>query len=205
MPFSLMSLPYEESALEPYISAKTLHFHHGAHHKGYVDALNALVDATPYAQLSLEEVITAHADTGGSIFNNAAQVWNHDFYWKSLTPGGSTLQPSSPLHKAIIRDFQSLQDVIEALIAEGIGQFGSGWCWLVTDENGNLSVTKTPNAQTPWVNHTPARTPLLVCDVWEHAYYLDYQNKRATYIRAVLENCLNWGHAEAIYNTTLGL
>lgn len=191
-PFTLAPLPWKEDALEPHISARTIGFHYGKHHKTYVETLNKLVDGTRFADKPLEEVIRATANASGDeakIFNNAAQVWNHSFYWHSLTP--KPHKPSGELAKAIARDFG---DTLTAKLAEaGAAQFGSGWVWLVS-ANGKLAIEKTANAMTPMAKGT---TCLLCVDVWEHAYYLDYQNARPKYLKSVLDNLLNWDFAEA--------
>jgi len=192
-PFSLSPLPFEESALEPVMSARTLGFHYGKHHKKYVDTLNKLVDGTDYAGMKLEEIVrrTHESDdeTQQKIFNNAAQVWNHDFFWRSLKPGGG--KPSGKIAKAIARDFGGLDKLLEQLAAAGAAQFGSGWAWLVS-ENGQLAVRKTPNAVNPMADGVNC---LLTVDVWEHAYYLDYQNARPKYLQNVLGELLNWDFA----------
>jgi len=190
--FKLPPLPWEGNALEPVISAKTLSFHHGKHHKAYVDNLNKLTVGTPLADSSLEEIIkgTAGAADKAAIFNNAAQVWNHTFFWDSLKPAGGG-KPAGDLAKKLDAAFGSFDAFCKELTAAAMGQFGSGWAWLVAD-GGTLKVVKTPNADTP-VAH--GQTPLLTIDVWEHAYYLDYQNRRADYVAAVIEKLLNWDFA----------
>jgi len=192
-PFTLAPLPWDQSALEPVISAKTISFHYGKHHQTYVDTLNKLVEGTKYADMSLEEIVAASAKASDAkdktIFNNAAQVWNHDFYWRSLTP--SKTEPSGKLASAIARDFGSTSDLIAKLAEAGKTQFGSGWAWLVS-KDGKLSIEKTGNAETPMAKGINC---LLTVDVWEHAYYLDYQNARPKYLEAVLEKLLNWSYA----------
>ena len=192
--FTLASLPWGESALEPVISAKTIGFHYGKHHKAYVETLNKLVVDTKYADMKLEEIVQATADAkDGSkektIFNNAGQVWNHDFYWRSLAPKPG--KPSGDLAKAIERDFGDAGKLIEQLAEAGKTQFGSGWAWLVS-KGGKLSVEKTANAMNPMAKGTNC---LLTVDVWEHAYYLDYQNARPKYLEEVLGKILNWNFA----------
>jgi superoxide dismutase, Fe-Mn family len=191
-PFSLPPLPYAEDALEPVISGNTLSFHHGKHHKAYVDKLNDLVEGTEYADMSLEKII---ADTAGkadksSIFNNAAQVWNHSFFWHSLKSGGGG-EPPAALKEKIEASFDSVDACCKELANAGTAQFGSGWAWLVLDGDA-LKVVKTPNAENPL---TMGVKPLLTIDVWEHAYYLDYQNRRAAFLDAVIEKLLNWEFA----------
>jgi len=191
-PFLLSPLPYDESALAPAISARTIGFHFGKHHKTYVETLNKLVAGTRYAEMKLEQVVrttsTATTEPEKKIFNNAGQVWNHDFYWRSLSPRAS--KPAGKLAHAIEHDFGGLEALIKQLAEAGTEQFGSGWAWLVSN-NGRLSVDKTGNALDPMARHVNC---LLAVDVWEHAYYLDYQNERAKYLAAVLAK-LNWDFA----------
>ncbi len=191
-PHSLPPLPYAENALDPVISANTLSFHYGKHHKAYVDNLNKLISGTELADSSLEEIIAAtagNADKAG-IFNNAAQVWNHTFYWNSLSPRGGG-EPPSDLKKKIDSSFGSLDACKKELATAATTQFGSGWAWLVKDGD-KLQVIKTSNAELPL---TKGLKPLLTIDVWEHAYYLDYQNRRADHVNAVLDKLINWGFA----------
>jgi Fe-Mn family superoxide dismutase len=192
-PFQLSPLPYAEDALAPTISARTIGFHYNKHHKSYVETLNTLVDGTRYAEMKLEEIIRATAGKDGAvekkIFNNAGQVWNHDFYWRSLSPNAA--KPSGALKDAIARDFGGADKLIEDLAAAGKEQFGSGWAWLVS-KGGRLSVEKTGNALDPMAMGINC---LLCVDVWEHAYYLDYQNARPKYLEAVLAKLLNWDFA----------
>lgn len=189
----LPALPYPEHALEPYISARTLGFHHGKHHKGYIDNLNKLISNTEFADLSLEKIITATAGKPDkiAIFNNAAQSWNHTFYWQCLKPNGGG-EPPAALKKQIEASFGSMEACKKDLATAAMTQFGSGWAWLVRDGQ-KLRVIKTANADTPLEK---CMKPLLVIDVWEHAYYLDYQNRRADYVSAVLEKIINWDFAE---------
>ncbi len=192
MAFELPSLPYDKKALEPHISSNTLDFHHGKHHAAYVTNLNNLVKDTDLANKSLEEVVKASFGDAAKagIFNNAAQVWNHTFYWNSMKPsGGGT--PTGALAAKIDADFGSFDKFKEAFKAAGVGQFGSGWAWLVL-ENGTLKITKTANAENPVVH---GQTPLLTMDVWEHAYYLDYQNRRPDYAQTFLDSLVNWDFA----------
>jgi superoxide dismutase, Fe-Mn family len=188
MPFELPPLPYAQDALEPYISAKTLEFHHGKHHKTYVDTLNMLVEGKPEAEQSLEELIVAthHDDAKTAIFNNAAQVWNHSFFWNCMKKGQGELE--GELKKAIDHEFGSQEKFATAFKEAATTQFGSGWAWLVFDA-GKLRIIKTPNAVNPIAG---GQAPLLTCDVWEHAYYLDYQNRRADFVQAFLEHLINW-------------
>jgi len=192
-PFELAPLPWEENALEPTISARTVSFHYHKHHKTYVDTLNKLVAGTRYADMKLEKIVQATAGADGAdekkIFNNAGQVWNHDFYWRSLSPKAG--KPSGTLKQAIERDFGSRDALLEKLATGGTEQFGSGWVWLVS-KGGKLSVDKTANAIDPMAKGINC---LLTLDVWEHAYYLDYQNERPKYLKAALDKLLNWDFA----------
>ena len=188
----LPPLPYAENALEPVISAKTLSFHYGKHHKAYVDNLNKLITGTDYSDLSLEEIIkgTAGRTERAAIFNNAAQIWNHTFYWNSLSPKGGG-EPPAALKQKIEASFGSVDAFKKEFAAAAVSQFGSGWAWLVL-EDGKLKVVKTANAEDPL---TTGKKPLLTIDVWEHAYYLDYQNRRPDYVNAVLDKLINWEFA----------
>jgi Fe-Mn family superoxide dismutase len=191
-PITLPPLPYADNALDPVISANTLGFHYGKHHKAYVDNLNKLIAGTPLEGQSLEAIIkdsAGKADKAG-IFNNSAQIWNHTFYWNSLKPNGGGAPPAA-LAKLIERDFGSLDNLKKELATAATTQFGSGWAWLASD-NGKLVVTKTSNAELPL---TKGQKALLTIDVWEHAYYLDYQNRRPDYANAVIEKLLNWQFA----------
>ncbi len=187
-PFAQPPLPFAETALAPVISAQTIQFHYGKHHAGYFTQLNQLAANTPYADLSLEQVVVKSAAAGDlRIFNNAAQAVNHNFYWDGLKPGGGRL-PGGALADAIARDFGDVQAFKDAFVARTIGLFGSGWVWLV-DDNGKLAFLEAGNADTPLVH---GKRPLAVVDVWEHAYYLDYQNRRADHVRAVVDSLMNW-------------
>ncbi len=185
-------LLYAENALEPFISAKTLSFHYGKHHVAYITNYNNLVAGTSFESMSLEEVIalTASDPQKVGIFNNGAQAWNHSFYWNCLTPNGGG-EPAGALGAKIAQDFGSFDKFKEELKIAATTQFGSGWAWLVL-EGDSLKVVKTGNAQTP---STSAQKPILTIDVWEHAYYLDYQNRRPDYVATVIENILNWDFA----------
>jgi len=189
MAFSLPPLPYDKSALAPHLSAETLEFHYGKHHKAYVDNLNKLVEGKPEASKSLEEIIKT---SEGGVFNNAAQIWNHTFYWSSIKPAGGG-QPTGELAQAITRDFGSYEKFAEEFSTAGATQFGSGWAWLVLDK-GKLAVTKTPNADLPLKHGQKA---LLTMDVWEHAYYIDFRNARPKYIETFLKHLVNWDFALA--------
>ncbi len=187
MPIPLPELPYARNALEPHISAETLEFHHGKHHNAYVTNLNKLIAGKPEEGKSLEDIV---GSASGPVFNNAAQVWNHTFYWNSLKPGGGG-EPGGALADAIRRDFGSFQAFRAALADAAATQFGSGWAWLVA-EGGRLKVVKTPNADLP-LRH--GQTALLTIDVWEHAYYIDYRNARPKYVETVIDHLLNWDFA----------
>ena len=189
----LPPLPYAENALEPIVSAKTLSFHYGKHHKAYVDNVKKFIAGTPLADKPLEEIIktTAGKSDQTAIFNNAAQTWNHTFYWQSLSPKGGEVPAA--LKQKIDASFGGLDACKKALTDAATSQFGSGWAWLIQQE-GKLAVIKTPNAETPIVQGIK---PLLVIDVWEHAYYLDYQNRRADYVATLVDRLLNWEFAAA--------
>jgi len=192
MAFTLPELPYDMDALEPHISAGTLKFHHGKHHKAYVDKTNSLIEGSKMEGLTLEDIIRrAQKDANAALFNNAAQAWNHSFYWRSMKPGGGGA-PSGEIAESITGSFGSYNAFAEAFRAAGAGQFGSGWAWLVKTADG-LEVRKTPNAETPLTES--GVIPLLTMDVWEHAYYLDFQNRRPDYITAFLDHLVNWDFA----------
>jgi Fe-Mn family superoxide dismutase len=195
MAIELPDLPFAQDALEPHISANTLSFHHGKHHNAYVTNLNKMIAGTDLEGKTLEEIIlTVNGDASkAGIFNNAAQVWNHTFYWNSMSPNGGG-KPSGKIGDAIDRDFGSYEEFAKAFTGAGGTQFGSGWAWLVSN-NGKLEVRKTPNAETPLTEK--GITPLMTMDVWEHAYYLDFQNSRPGYMNAFLEHLVNWDFAEA--------
>jgi Fe-Mn family superoxide dismutase len=191
-PLVLPPLPYAENALEPIITAKTMSFHYGKHHKAYVDNLNKLIAGTEYAALSLEKIVTSTAGKPekAAIFNNAAQNWNHTFYWKSMSPKGGG-EPPAALKSKIEAAFGSVDACKKELASTAVSQFGSGWAWLVL-EGDKLKVVKTANADIPM---SMGLKPLLAIDVWEHAYYLDYQNRRADYVNAMLDKLINWEFA----------
>lgn len=186
MSIQLMELPYKKTELNPHISEQTLEYHYGKHHKGYVDKLNIQIENTEWKNANLEEIIKS---SSGAVFNNAAQVWNHNFYWNSITPSGSGV-PSGSLSNSIEKDFGSFEKFKEEFTAKALSQFGSGWAWLVLSGN-TLKVISTPNADTPLIS---ADKPLLTCDVWEHAYYLDYKNARNSYVGAFW-HIVNWEFA----------
>ena len=191
-PHGLPPLPYADNALEPIISAKTLSFHYGKHHQGYVDNLNKQILGTEFAGMPLEKIITGAAGKAEytAIFNNAAQTWNHTFYWRSLRPKGGGAPPEALQHK-IETSFGSLDACKKELATVAMAQFGSGWAWLVLNGDKH-QVIKTGNADVPM---TAGMKPLLVIDVWEHAYYLDYQNRRLDYVKAVLDTLIDWDFA----------
>ena len=194
MAYELPALPYDYTALAPYISKSTLEFHHDKHHAAYVNNYNGLVKDTPFDSQAIEAVIKAVAGDASKagIFNNAAQAWNHTFYWNSIKPnGGGT--PTGALADKITTDFGSFEAFVDEFKKAGATQFGSGWAWLVLD-GGTLKVTKTGNAENPL---TTGATPLLTMDVWEHAYYLDYQNRRPDYINYFLTKLVNWDFVAA--------
>ena len=184
--FSLPPLPYAEDALAPVISAETLQLHHGKHHKKYIDTMNQLLEKEPLQAKTLEDVVRA---AKGKLFNNAAQAWNHDFYWKSLSPKSGA--PSGALRQRLERDFGSYEGFCDKFAAAADGQFGSGWAWLI-DMNGKLEVVATADADTPMADGVRC---LLALDVWEHAYYVDYRNQREKYVQAVIGKRLNWEFA----------
>lgn len=189
MAFVLPPLPFDKSALEPHMSAETFDFHHGKHHKAYVDKVNGWIDEKGLAGLSLIDVTKKAKDTNDKgLFNNAAQIWNHSFFWQSLAPAGST-KPSEKLQGLIDAGFGSTDALIEKLAAEAVGHFASGWAWLVL-QGDKLAITSYHDADTPIVHD--AGVPLLTLDVWEHAYYIDYRNARPKFADTVLQNIVNW-------------
>ena len=192
MSIEFPSLPYAIDALEPHVSARTFEYHHGKHHKAYVDKLNAAIAGTRYENQSLEMIVAASHDAADTaVFNNAAQAWNHTFLWHSMSPKGGG-EPSGPLADAIIGRFGDLESFKAQFKAAAMGQFGSGWVWLVR-KGETVEILSTGNADTPLTD--PAVTPLVTLDVWEHAYYLDYQNKRDAYIDAFIAELINWDFA----------
>ena len=188
MPFKLPDLPYEMDALAPHISAETLEFHYGKHHQAYVTKLNEAIKDTPHESKSLEDIIKS---SEGGLFNNAAQVWNHTFYWHCLSPNGGGA-PQGAIGAAIDKEFGGFEKFKEQFTQAALTQFGSGWAWLVKNDAGGLSIEKTANAETPL---TKGVKPLLTCDVWEHAYYIDYRNARPKYVEAFW-NLVNWSYVE---------
>jgi Fe-Mn family superoxide dismutase len=194
MAIQLPPLPYPDTALEPHYSAKTFGFHHGKHHKAYVDNLNKLIAGTPLEAKPLEEIITGSAGdpAKAALFNNSAQVWNHTFFWSCMRPGGGG-QPKGDLAARMNAAFGSYEKFAEQFKAAAVGRFGSGWAWLTLD-GGALKITSTANADTPM---TSRQTALLTVDVWEHAYYLDYQNRRPDFVQAFLDHLVNWDFVAA--------
>jgi len=192
MPFELPPLPYDLNALEPRMSADTLSFHHDKHFRGYVNKLNELVQGTEFESMTIDEIIRATAGRQDcvSVFNNAGQAMNHELFFNSIAPQGIE-SPSHNLAEAINAAFGDLDGFKSAFKAAGTGQFGSGWVWLVSGQNG-LEIVSTPNAETPI---TDDKAPILVCDVWEHAYYLDYQNERGKFLDGFLDYLVNWDFA----------
>jgi superoxide dismutase, Fe-Mn family len=191
MAFELPALPYAKDALAPHISEETLEYHYGKHHQTYVTNLNNLVSGTEFEGLTLEEIITK---SSGGVFNNAAQIWNHTFYWNSLSPNGGDL-PESGLGNAINRTFGSFEEFKAEFTKCAVTTFGSGWAWLVKNSDGSLALVSTSNAGCPL---TEGQTPLLTCDVWEHAYYIDYRNARPKYLEAFWA-LVNWDFAAENY------
>ena len=192
---TLPELPFTKDALEPYISSKTLDFHYGKHHNAYVVNANKLLENHALKDKTLEEIIknTTGNSSQAGLFNNAAQIWNHTFYWNSIKPKGGG-QPTGRIADKINNDLGGYDKFVEALQTAGVGQFGSGWAWLVVNKDGKLEVTKTANADTPLAH---GLKPVLTVDVWEHAYYLDYQNRRPDYVKGFIENLINWDFANS--------
>lgn len=188
MAFELPALPYDRTALEPHISAETIDFHYGKHHQTYVNNLNNLVGGTDYAEMDLESIVK-YAD--GGIFNNAAQIWNHTFYWNCLSPNGGGV-PTGELLEKIEARFASFEEFKDRFSKAAITNFGSGWTWLVQKEDGTLDIVSTSNADTPLKGKD---TPLMTIDVWEHAYYIDYRNARPNYVESFW-NLVNWEFVE---------
>ncbi|UCH19527.1 MAG: superoxide dismutase [Fe] [Deltaproteobacteria bacterium] len=187
MEHKLPDLPYSKKALEPHISAETLEYHHGKHHAAYVTNLNNLIGGTEFEKASLEEIILK---SSGGVFNNAAQIWNHSFYWSCLKPGAGG-EPTGPLAEAITSAFGSFEDFKKEFSQKAVTLFGSGWAWLVKNKDGSLAIEQTSNAGTPL---TAGKKALLTCDVWEHAYYIDYRNARPKYVESFW-NLVNWDFA----------
>jgi Fe-Mn family superoxide dismutase len=193
-PLVLSRMPYHESALEPFISARTIAYHYGRHHAGYVRALNELVTGTSFVGRTLEEIVlqTARDSEEEDIFRNAAQVWNHDFYWLSMGAKGGD-EPTGRLKRAIESEFGSFTEFRKVFTKAALGEFGSGWVWLVVNQKGNLEIVVTSDADTPLID---GKRPLITLDLWEHAYYLDFQNRRADYVAAWFSELVDWRFAE---------
>ncbi|HEY8518621.1 MAG TPA: superoxide dismutase [Gammaproteobacteria bacterium] len=189
MPVTLPPLPYSYEALEPHIGAATLETHYDKHHRAYVDKTNQLIAGGPFADKPLEEIVR---NSEGALFNNAGQAWNHTFYWRSMRPDGGGA-PSGALAEAINKAFGNVDGFKREFADAAINQFGSGWAWLALDGEGSLRIVATANADNPL---TKDMVPLLTCDVWEHAYYLDYRNQRAKYVQAFVDHLINWAFAE---------
>ena len=190
MAFEVTPLPYPDTVLAPAVSAETLSYHHGKHHKAYIDKTNAAIEGTDHADKSLEEIIAAARGSDQGLFNNSAQSWNHAFYWHSMAPSGG--KPSGDLASAIDSAFGSLDALVEKLQSAGAGHFASGWVWLAADSSGKLSIEETHDAGTLAIGD---KNPLLTLDVWEHAYYLDHKNVRPDYLKAVTTGHINWDFA----------
>jgi len=201
--FDLPPLPYAPTDLEPYISERTIEFHYGKHHRAYVENLNKLIAGTDFEGKSLEEIIKASHHKSPAVFNNAAQVWNHTFFWNSLKKNGGG-EPKGKLRQKLEEAFGSMELFEEDILAAGKTLFGSGWVWLVANEDGDLEIEKTSNAENPLVFPRPC-FPLLTIDVWEHAYYLDYQNRKPAFVDMVYDNLLNWEFAAANYEKATAL
>ena len=190
MDLTLPPLPYAPDALEPWLSAESFDFHHGRHHQTYVTNLNRLIQGTEFHDRPLEQIVR---ESRGPIFNNAAQIWNHTFYWNSLSPRGGG-SPEGPLLRAIEREFGSIAGFREAFVRKATANFGAGWTWLVRRRAGGVAIVNTSNAETPLVS---ANRPLLTIDLWEHAYYIDYRNARQRFVEAFLDHLVNWRFAQA--------
>lgn len=191
MTFTLPELPFAKDALEPHMSAETFDYHHGKHHKAYVDKANKMTEGTDIQNMDLADAVVAAKDKDQGTFNNVAQHYNHSFFWQCLTPNGGG-EPTGALAEQIKKDFGSLDEFKTKFKEAGGGQFGSGWAWLCYGDDGKLCVCATANAETPL---TKGRTPVLTCDVWEHAYYLDYQNRRPDFLSTFLDKLVNWEFA----------
>ncbi len=198
MPLTLPPLPYAYDALEPYISSRTLQIHHGKHHQAYVSKVNELVAGAPLANESLERIVKFSAGEETALFNVAAQAFNHEFQWNCLTPAGGGA-PKGAIMQRIEADFGSYENFADLFQKAAVGHFGSGWAWLVVDR-GRLQITTTSNADTPIIRN---QIPLFTIDVWEHAYYLDYQNRRADYVAGIIRHVANWGFAGAAFEAAM--
>ncbi|GGK44121.1 superoxide dismutase [Salinarimonas ramus] len=195
MSFELPPLPYAYDALSPYMSAETLEFHHDKHHNAYVTTGNKLLEGSELSGKSLEEIVKGSYGTNQALFNNAGQHYNHLHFWNWMKPNGGGSIPGA-LEKKIVEDLGGVEKMKEDFVAAGVGQFGSGWCWVAV-KDGKLAIMKTPNGESPLVH---GATPILGCDVWEHSYYIDYRNRRPDYIKAFLDHLVNWEYVEKLYN-----
>ncbi|MES2905924.1 MAG: superoxide dismutase [Pseudomonadota bacterium] len=197
MTFELPNLPYDYEALNPYMSKETLEYHHDKHHKAYVDKGNELIKGTEWEGKSLEDVVKGSFGKNAPLFNNAAQHHNHIHFWKWMKKGGGGMKMPGNLEKALNGTFGSFDKFKDDFVNAGIGQFGSGWCWLAV-KNGKIEIMKTPNGENPLVH---GATPILGCDVWEHSYYIDYRNKRPDYLKAFVDNLINWDYVAELYES----
>ncbi len=195
MALQLPDLPYSHDALAPVMSKETLEYHHDKHHKAYVDNANKILAGTPLENKSLEEIVVASHGSNPGLFNNAAQHYNHLHFWKWMKPKGGGSIPGR-LEKKIIEDLGSIDKMKEDFAAAGVGQFGSGWCWLAV-KDGKISIMKTPNGENPLIH---GAKPILGCDVWEHSYYIDYRNRRPDYLKAFLESLVNWDYVDELFS-----
>lgn len=198
MSFTLPELPYSYDALQPYMSRETLEFHHDKHHAAYVNTGNNLLKGTEFEGKSVEEVVKGSFGKNQALFNNAGQHYNHIHFWMWMKPNGGGALPGK-LEKKIVEDLGSVEKMKEDFIQAGISQFGSGWAWLAV-KDGKIVVMKTPNGENPLVH---GALPILGCDVWEHSYYIDYRNRRPDYLKAFLENLVNWEHVEEMFETAM--
>ena len=195
MALQLPDLPYSHDALAPVMSKETLEYHHDKHHKAYVDNANKILAGSPLENKSREEIVVASHTTNPGLFNNAAQHYNHLHFWKWMKPNGGGKIPGR-LEKKIIEDLGSVDKMKEDFAAAGVGQFGSGWCWLAV-KDGKISIMKTPNGENPLIHKA---TPILGCDVWEHSYYIDYRNRRPDYLKAFMESLVNWDYVDEMFS-----
>jgi Fe-Mn family superoxide dismutase len=199
MTFSLPELPYAYDALAPYMSRETLEYHHDKHHLAYVNTANKLLKGSAFDGKSLEEVVRGSHGQNPALFNNAAQHYNHLHFWQWMKPNGGGEKLPGALEKRIVADLGSLAKMKEEFIEAGVGQFGSGWCWLAV-KDGKISVAKTPNGENPLIQ---GGKPILGCDVWEHSYYIDYRNRRPDYIKAFLDHLVNWDHVAKMFDAAM--
>ncbi len=199
MALELPALPYAYDALAPYMSRETLEYHHDKHHQAYVDTGNKLLKGTDLENKPVEEIVKGSFNKNAPLFNNAAQHFNHLHFWKWMKPGGGGDKIPGQLGKKIAEDLGSVAKMREDFSAAGLGQFGSGWCWLAV-KDGKIAVMKTPNGENPLVH---GATPILGCDVWEHSYYIDYRNRRADYLKAFLDNLVNWEYVDELFQRAM--